>query len=86
MLMNYLKEEESYYWSLSLKEVFILSKFCAVCGKGPRSANIVSHSHLKTKRRQMPNLQKKKIKLDGKYKSIYVCTRCLRSKKVETAA
>jgi large subunit ribosomal protein L28 len=62
-----------------------MSKFCVICGKGPISANRVSHSNLKTKRRQLPNLQKKKVKIEGKIKSVYVCTKCLKGKKVEVA-
>lgn len=34
---------------------------CQVTGKGPLVGNNVSHSHNRTKRRQLPNLQKKRI-------------------------
>jgi large subunit ribosomal protein L28 len=34
---------------------------CAITGKGPLTGNHVSHAHNKTKRRQNPNLQKKRI-------------------------
>ena len=41
--------------------VIIMSKECAVTGKKPISGNNVSHSHKKTRRRFLPNLQKKRI-------------------------
>lgn len=34
---------------------------CELTGKGPLSGNLVSHSMRHTKRRQMPNLQSKRI-------------------------
>lgn len=34
---------------------------CALTGKGSMTANNVSHANNKTKRRQNPNLQRKKI-------------------------
>jgi len=38
-----------------------MSKFCAITGKRPLVGNNVSKSNVKTKRRQLPNLQLKKI-------------------------
>jgi len=38
-----------------------MSKVCQVTGKRPISGNNVSHSHAKTKRRFVPNLQKKRF-------------------------
>ena len=38
-----------------------MSKVCKITGKRPRVANNVSKSNNKTKRRQLPNLQSKKI-------------------------
>jgi large subunit ribosomal protein L28 len=52
---------------------------CDVCGKAPKTANSVSHSNIKTNRRQLPNLQRIHVVLDGKRCHIRVCTRCLRS-------
>jgi large subunit ribosomal protein L28 len=34
---------------------------CELTGKGPLTGNLVSHSQRHTKRRQMPNLQTKRI-------------------------
>ena len=38
-----------------------MSKVCKITGKRPRVANNVSKANNKTKRRQYPNLQSKKI-------------------------
>lgn len=38
-----------------------MSRKCQVSGTGPRAGNSISHAHNKTKRRFLPNLQKKKI-------------------------
>jgi large subunit ribosomal protein L28 len=38
-----------------------MSKVCAVSGKRFNTANAVSHSNVKTKRRQEPNLQTKRF-------------------------
>ena len=38
-----------------------MARRCRLTGKRPLSGNRVSHSHRKTKRRQLPNLQKKRI-------------------------
>ncbi len=56
---------------------------CAICGKGPITGNNISHSHLKTRRRWKPNLQKVRVNIDGKIKRINVCTECLRSGRVK---
>ncbi len=37
-----------------------MSKHCMVTGATPRSGNNVSHSHRTTKRRFMPNIQRKR--------------------------
>ncbi|HUT86085.1 MAG TPA: 50S ribosomal protein L28 [Elusimicrobiales bacterium] len=52
---------------------------CKICGKGVTSGNSVSHSNKKTKRKFRPNLQTKKIKIDGKTQRQYVCTNCIKS-------
>jgi large subunit ribosomal protein L28 len=38
-----------------------MSKVCAVTGKKPLSGNNVSHANNKSKRRQLPNLQVKRV-------------------------
>jgi len=55
---------------------------CETCGKGRLTGNKVSHSNIKTKRVQRPNLQRVRALVDGTHKRIRVCTRCLRSGRV----
>ncbi len=62
-----------------------MAKKCEICGKGPTTGNYVSHAHNLTKRRWMPNLQTVRVTMDGKTKRIKVCTRCMRSGKVQKA-
>ncbi len=52
---------------------------CDICGKDRLVGNKVSHSNIKTKRVQRPNLQRVKALVDGAPQRIRVCTRCLRS-------
>ncbi len=60
-----------------------MSQVCDICGKGPQSGNNVSHSHIKTKRRFMPNLQKVRHQdNNGSVKTIKACTRCIRSGRI----
>ncbi len=56
-----------------------MARICEICGKKPLVGYSVSHSHRKTKRRQLPNLQKKKILISGQYKKIRICTKCLKN-------
>jgi large subunit ribosomal protein L28 len=42
-------------------------------------ANIVSHSNIKTKSQQRPNLQRVHVTIGGSKKRVRICTRCLRS-------
>lgn len=60
-----------------------MSRICISCGKKPAVGNNRSHSNRATKRRFMPNLQRVRIKLDGQPQQAYVCTRCLKSGRVE---
>jgi large subunit ribosomal protein L28 len=59
---------------------------CDICGKGPKTGNLVSHSNIKTKKVSKPNLQRVRAVKDGKPVRLKVCTRCLRSGKVEKRA
>jgi large subunit ribosomal protein L28 len=52
---------------------------CESCGKRRNVGNKVSHSNIKTKRVQRPNLQRVRALVNGKVCHIRVCTRCLRS-------
>ena len=62
-----------------------MAKECFVCTKSVVSGNNVTHSNKHNKRVWKPNLQKVKIVLDGTPQRVNVCTRCLRSGKVERA-
>jgi len=58
-----------------------MAKVCVITGKKPNTAHNVSHSNVKTKRRQFPNLQKKDIvnPATGKIMRILVSSRGLRT-------
>lgn len=58
-----------------------MSRRCVFTGKRPNVANKISHSNRKTKRRQFPNLQYRKIWWDegGRYVNVRVSTRALRT-------
>jgi len=60
-----------------------MGKFCEVCNKGAMSGNLVSHSERKTKRTWAPNIQRVRVLVGGTPKRMDVCTRCLRSGRVE---
>ncbi len=63
-----------------------MAMICDICGKGRLVGNKVSHSNIKTKRVQRPNLQRVHALVDGAPRRIRACTRCLRSGKVEKVA
>ncbi|MBO5039738.1 MAG: 50S ribosomal protein L28 [Clostridia bacterium] len=58
---------------------------CDICGKGVVFGHNVSHSNRKTARNWKPNVRKVKAVVDGANKTVHVCSRCLRSGKVERA-
>ena len=58
---------------------------CCMCGKGVVFGNTVSHSHRKTNRTWKPNIRKVKAVVGGSNTTVYVCSRCLRSGKIERA-
>lgn len=60
-----------------------MARKCQICDKGPMSGNNISHAHNVTKRKWEPNLQRVRAQLDGAVRRIWVCTRCLRSGKVQ---
>lgn len=70
---------------LNARSVIRMSNQCYVCAKGTVAGNTVSHSNIHTKRVFKPNLKKVRIIENGTVKSVSVCTRCLRSGKVERA-
>ena len=62
-----------------------MGKFCEVCAKGSMSGHNVSHSNRKTRRTWAPNTQRVRVMVNGTPTRMFVCTRCLRSNKVERA-
>lgn len=58
---------------------------CEICGKGVSFGKKYSHSHIRTNRQWKPNIKRVKTIVDGTPKRTYVCTRCLRSGKVQRA-
>jgi len=66
-------------------EGYSMSKVCVSCGKAPAIGNNRSHSNRATKRRFDPNLQRVRIQVDGRPQNAYVCTRCLKSGRVQKA-
>lgn len=63
-----------------------MARICFICEKGPSVGNNVSHANNKTRRRWLPNLQQVRARVNGSVQRIRVCTRCLRSGKVEKVA
>ncbi|MBR6755789.1 MAG: 50S ribosomal protein L28 [Peptococcaceae bacterium] len=62
-----------------------MSRKCEICGKGGSVGMAVSHSHIRSKKKWLPNVQKVRVIVNGTPKRINVCTRCLRSNKVQRA-
>ena len=62
-----------------------MAKCCEVCGKTGVMGSNVSHAHNVTKRRFDPNLQRVRVKEGATIKRMWVCTRCIRSGKIEKA-
>jgi len=62
-----------------------MARRCAICGKGVGVGMKVSHSNRHTKRTWAPNLQRVKVKVEGRSMRLRVCARCLRSGRVQRA-
>ncbi|MBI4161251.1 MAG: 50S ribosomal protein L28 [Acidobacteria bacterium] len=56
---------------------------CEICGKKPRYGKNVSHAHNLTSRLWRPNLQRLRVRYQGVTRRRKVCTRCLRSGRVD---
>ena len=58
-----------------------MAKRCQLTGKGPMSGNRVSHSHKKTRRRFLPNLQTKRLYIPelDRWVRLKLSTRALRT-------
>lgn len=62
-----------------------VSRVCDVCGKKPGFGNNVSHSHRRTRRRWIPNIQTVRTPSGGNTRKVRVCTSCLKAGKVARA-
>ena len=61
-----------------------MARVCEVCGKKTVFGHNVSHAHNVTNRAWLPNLQRIRVKrVGGGTQRKRVCTRCLRSGKVQ---
>ena len=58
-----------------------MARRCDLTGVGPLSGNRVSHSHRKTRMRQLPNVQDKRIYVPelGRFVRLRMSTRALRT-------
>ena len=59
---------------------------CEICGKGPQFGAQVSHAHNVSTKKRYPNIQRVRAMIHGAPRYMHVCTRCLRSGRVEKAA
>jgi len=63
-----------------------MAKKCEVCGKSPSTGNIVAKSKVTTRRVWRPNIQKiRVVNEEGVVQRKYVCTKCLKSGRVQKA-
>ncbi len=60
-----------------------MARTCAICKKKTVTGRSISHAHNVTSRQWAPNLQRVRAVVDGATRRVWVCTRCLRSGKVE---
>ena len=58
-----------------------MARKCILTGKRPNVANKVSHSNIKTKKRQLPNLQRKRIwwAEGDRFVTLRISTRAMRT-------
>lgn len=62
-----------------------MSKECEICHKKTVTGRSISHAHNVTARTWQPNLQRVRVLIDGSVRRVWVCTRCIRSGKVQKA-
>jgi large subunit ribosomal protein L28 len=63
-----------------------MARVCEICGKGPQRGHNVSHAHNLTKKVWYPNLQNVRAKVGKAVRRMRVCTRCIRSNRIQKAA
>lgn len=62
-----------------------MARKCDICNKGVVAGVQYSHSNRQSKRTWAPNLKRVRAVVNGTPQRVNVCTRCLRSGKVERA-
>lgn len=67
------------------KEVRQMSRKCEICGKQQVSGNNVSHSNRHSRRKWNANIQTVRINDNGTVRKANVCTKCIKSGKVNRA-
>lgn len=63
-----------------------MARVCEICGRGPRFGHRISHAHNVTSRRWSVNLQTVRAVINGGVRRLRVCTRCIRSGRVQKPA
>ena len=58
-----------------------MARVCQLTKKRPNVGNKVSHSHIKTKKRQLPNIHKKRVWFaeENRFVTLKLSTRAIRS-------
>jgi len=63
-----------------------MARVCEICQKKTTFGHNVSHAHNLTNRAWLPNLQRVRVRIPGGgSRRVRICTRCLRSGKVQKA-
>ncbi|MGH2738984.1 MAG: 50S ribosomal protein L28 [Actinomycetota bacterium] len=58
---------------------------CELCGRSPGFGMKVSHSHRRSKRQWLPNIQRVRALVNGAPRRINVCTKCIKGGRVQRA-
>ena len=58
---------------------------CEICNKATTFGIQISHSHRRSNRTWKPNIQRVRAMVDGSPRRINVCSKCLKSGKVDDA-
>ena len=56
-----------------------MANTCDFCNKGRLVGNKVSHSNIKSKKVQQPNIRRVRALVGGTVKRVRICSRCLRT-------
>ncbi len=59
---------------------------CDICGKTPQFGKQISHSHKLSNKKWSVNIQKVSIKIKNTVKKVNICTKCLKTGKVQKLA